>query len=158
FLEPEFALMEIELYVRMLALSEPKSILQWQLTSDYSLLAGGGVYGDTTALRPTQRFWNLKQLASTPERVHHLPMQCNRPISCAALGNLGEGSLSLHLVNNGASRPATITGIPQGVRSLRVWVTNAERAMKEGTAIPVESGRAQISLDAASYVTLIGVR
>ena len=155
FLEPEFALMEIELYVRMLALSEPKSILQWQLTSDYSLLAGGGVYGDTTALRPTQRFWNLKQLASTPERVHHLPMRCNRPISCAALGNAGEGSLALHLVNNGASRPATITGIPEGVKSLRVWVTSAERAMQEGTAIAVERGRAQLTLDAASYVTLI---
>ena len=158
FLEPEFALMEIELYVRMLALSEPKSILQWQLTSDYSLLAGGGVYGDTTALRPTQRFWNLKQLASTPERVYHLPMQCRRPISCAALGNVGEGSLALHLVNNGASRPATISGIPEGVQSLRVWVTNAARAMQESTAVPVERGRAQLTLDAASYVTLIGVR
>ena len=158
FQEPEFALMEIELYVRMLALSEPKSILQWQLTSDYSLLAGGGVYGDTTALRPTQRFWNLKQLASTPERVHHLPMRCSRPISCAALGNMGEGSLALHLVNNGPSRPAIITGIPQGVKSLRVWVTNSDRAMAEGTAIAVERGRAQLTLDAASYVTLIGVR
>ncbi len=158
FLEPEFALMEIELYVRMLALSEPKSILQWQLTSDYSLLAGGGVYGDTTALRPTQRFWNLKQLASTPQRVHHLPVRCNRPISCAALGNAVEGSLALHVVNNGASRPATITGIPEGVKSLRVWVTDAERAMKEGTVIAVARGRAQLILDAASYVTLIGMQ
>ena len=158
FLEPEFALMEIELYVRMLALSEPKSILQWQLTSDYSLLAGGGVYGDTTLLRPTQRFWNLKQLASTPERVKHLPMRCKHPIRCAALGNAGEGSLALHLVNTGASRPATITGIPDGVKSLRVWVTNAERAMQEGPAIAVERGHAQLSLDAASYVTLIGSR
>ncbi|MDQ2668791.1 MAG: hypothetical protein M3Z05_22750 [Gemmatimonadota bacterium] len=158
FLEPEFALAEIELYVRMLALSEPRSILQWQLTSDYSLLAGGGVYGDTTTLRPTQRFWNLKQLASTPERVHHLPMQCSRPIHCAALGNASEGSLALHLVNTGASRPTTITGIPDGVKSLRVWVTNAERAMTEGTAIAVEHGRAQLTLDAASYVSLIGMR
>jgi hypothetical protein len=158
FVEPEFALMEIELYVRMIALSEPKSILQWQLTSDYSLLAGGGVYGDTTTLRPTQRFWNLKQLASTPERVRHLSMRCNRPISCAALGNVGEGSLAVHVVNNGAARTATITGIPEGVKSLRILITNAERTMQEGTAITVEGGRAQLTLDAASYVTLIGMR
>ena len=44
------ALYEIELYVRMLALSEPKSILQWQLTSDYSLLAGGGCTATRRAL------------------------------------------------------------------------------------------------------------
>ena len=150
--------MEIELYVRMLALSEPKSILQWQLTSDYALLAGGGVYGDTTPLRPTQRLWNLKQLASTPERVHHLPMHCHRPISCAALGNVGEGNLALHFVNNGAPRRATITGIPEGVKALRVWVTGAERVMQEVGAIAVERGRAQLILDAASYVTLIAMR
>ncbi len=57
FLEPSFALHEIELYERILAIAQPKSILHWQLTSDYSLLAGGGVYGDNGPLRPTQRFW-----------------------------------------------------------------------------------------------------
>ena len=71
---------------------------------------------------------------------------------------MGEGSLALHLVNNGASRPATITAISEGVKSLRVWVTGAERAMQEVGAIAVEHGRAQLILDAASYVTLIAMR
>ena len=146
---------EIELYVRMLALSEPKSILQWQLTSDYSLLAGGGVAGDTSALRPTQRFWNLRQLASTPERVAHLPMRCRAPLYCAALANAKEGTFAAHIVNTGASRPATITGIPRGVTSLRVWVTDAKRAMLELERVPVRGGRARLTLDAASYTTLI---
>ena len=67
FEEPSFALHEIILYLRILAVSQPRSILQWQLTADYSLLAGGGVFGnDKEPLRPMQRFWNLKQLASTP--------------------------------------------------------------------------------------------
>ena len=68
FQESSFALHEIDLYTRILAVSKPKSILQWQLTADYSILAGGGVFGEEGPLRPTQRFWNLKQLASTPER------------------------------------------------------------------------------------------
>ena len=158
FQEPDFALQEITLYVRMLALSQPKSILQWQLTSDYSLLAGGGVFGDTSALRPTQRFWNIKQLAETPERVVHLPIRCSGAVTCAALGNATEGSFAAHVVNSGASRPATVTGIPRGITSLRVWRTDAQNAMTEGARIAVRRGRAQLTLAAASYATLIAVR
>jgi hypothetical protein len=158
FQEPEFALTEIELYVRMLALSEPRSILQWQLTSDYSLLAGGGLYGDTSALRPTQRFWNLKQLASTPERVAHLRMHCVAPVSCAALGNAKEGSFAAHVVNSGGWRPATITGLPRGITALRLWVTDAHQTMTEKPRVRVRGGRAQVTLDAASYTTFIATR
>jgi len=158
FKEPDTALGEIELYVRMLALSQPKSILQWQLTSDYSLLVGGGVYGDTSALRPTQRFWNLKQLASTPERVSHVPITCDGAVHCAALMNAREGSLAVHVVNNGASRPAVLTGIPVGITTLRVWRTDTQRAMQEGTPIQVRNGRASVVLDATSYMTLIAKR
>lgn len=42
------------------------SILQWQLTANYSVLAGGGIFGNEGPLQPTQRYWNLKQLGSTP--------------------------------------------------------------------------------------------
>ena len=155
FQESDFALQEIELYVRMLALSEPMSILQWQLTSDYSILAGGGVYGDTTELRPTQRFWNLKQLASTPPGALHLPMHCDAPVSCAALGNARDGTLALHIVNAGAARPVTIAGFPNGVSSLRVWRTDAHRAMAEGPRMEVRGGRATLTLDEAAFTTLI---
>jgi hypothetical protein len=155
FQEPDMALYEIELYVRMLALSQPQSILQWQLTSDYSLLAGGGVFGDTTPLRPTQRFWNLKQLASTPEKVRHLPIRCGGAVSCAALGNASTGRYAVHLVNTGAWRPAELTGLPRGVTWLRVWTTDATRTMQEGPRMPVRNGRARFRLDAAAYVTLV---
>ena len=83
FLEQSFALYEINLYIRILAIAQPKSILQWQMTADYSLLAGGGIFGDNGPLRPTQRFWNLKQLASTPPRSFALPVQCKSPASPA---------------------------------------------------------------------------
>jgi hypothetical protein len=158
FLEPKFAHDEIFLYLRMLAVSEPKSILQWQLTSDYSLLAGGGAFGDTTALRPTQRFWNLKQLASTPPHSFHLPIVCGRAdLSCAAFGDIANGAYAVHVVNDGASRPTTITGIPAGVSELRMWVTDDKRGMVEGPRVAVSGGRAQLTLDAESFTTLLGL-
>ena len=116
------------------------------------------MYGDTSALRPTQRFWNLKQLASTPPRVVHLPIRCDEMVSCAALGSAREGTLAVHVVNTGASRGATITGLPREVSSLRVWTTDAMHAMTEGPRIRVQGGRALIPLNAASYTTLIATR
>ena len=154
FQEADFALPEIELYVRMLALSEPKSILQWQLTSDYSLLAGGGLFGDSTTLRPTQRFWNLKQLASVPGGLSHLPIACGGTVSCAALGSEARATYAVHVVNMGATRPAVLTGLPRSVRSMRMWTTNATLGMREGAQVPVRDGVARFTLPSASYVTL----
>jgi len=157
FAEQSFALYEINLYTRILAIAQPKSILQWQFTADYSVLSGGGIFNDNGPLRPTQRFWNLKQLASTPPRSFALPVKCNRPgIVCAALGNIAEGVYTLHIVNNGGGRPATVTGLPAEVKQLRIWVTDQQRGMQEGERIPVTGGKAQFTLDATSYVTLIG--
>ena len=158
FAEQSFALYEINLYTRILAIAQPKSILQWQFTADYSVLSGGGIFNDNGPLRPSQRFWNLKQFASTPPRSFALPVKCNRPgIACAALGNIAEGVYTLHVVNNGGGRPATVTGLPAEVRQLRIWVTDQQRGMQEGDRIPVTGGKAQFTLDATSYVTLIGV-
>jgi hypothetical protein len=156
FAEPHFALEEIELYTRILALAQPLSILQWQLTADYSVLAGGGVFGDSSALRPTQRYWNLKQLASTPEGAFVLPVSCPAAhLSCAALGDVARGVYAVHVVNRGASRTATLTGLPAAVRELRVLVTDAHRGMAEGAPVPVVDGSATVTLGAGSFTTVV---
>ncbi|MCK5702329.1 MAG: hypothetical protein KAI29_14290, partial [Cyclobacteriaceae bacterium] len=88
FKEQTYALEEINLYVRIMAICQPLTILQWQLTADYSLLAGGGVFGNNDEpLHPTQRFWNLKQLGSTKKGLKFMPLTFKgEDISCAALG------------------------------------------------------------------------
>ncbi|HEX6924726.1 MAG TPA: hypothetical protein VF167_04825 [Longimicrobiaceae bacterium] len=155
FSEPAFALEEIQLYVRMMALAQPLSILQWQLTSDYSLLVGGGVFGDSSELRPTQRFWNLKQLASSP-RGFHLPTTCDHPlVSCAAVGNIAAGEYAVHLVNDGAARGAVVSGLPPEVSRLRVFVTDSNRGMEELESVPVVDGSARVTLPALSFTTLV---
>ena len=157
FAEPAFALQEIELYVRMLAISQPRSILQWQLTADYSLLAGGGVFGDSTALRPTQRFWNLKQLAASP-RGFFLPVGCESPaVACAAIGDIAGGRYALHVVNTGAAREAVVAGLPPELTELRLFVTDARRGMAEGERVPVSGGTARFPLAATSFTTVSNI-
>ena len=157
FQEQTYALKEISLYTRLLAICQPESILQWQLTSDYSPLAGGGVYGDTTALRPTQRFWNLKQLASTPKDLRAMQLSIDgADISGAALGDNAKSIYSIHLVNNGAARKVTLEGLPAAVKLLRVWVTDRNRHMQALTSIKVKNGKAEFILDAICYTTLTG--
>jgi hypothetical protein len=158
FMEQSFALYEINLYTRILAIAQPKSILQWQFTADYSVLAGGGIFNDNGPLRPTQRYWNLKQLASTPPRSFALPVKCGGPsLTCAAFGNIAENLYTLHVVNNGAGRPATITGLPAEVKQMQMWVTNKDRGMQEGQRITVANGKAEFALEPMSFVTLISV-
>ena len=156
FEEPTYALQEINLYTRLLATCQPLSILQWQLTSDYSPLAGGGIYGNPAPLHPTQRFWNLKQLAATPQNVVALPITVSRPnVACAALGNNATGVYAIHLVNTGATRAVTLSGLPARVKTLRCYTTDQKRAMQEGPRVAVAKGQARFTLDTGSYVTLV---
>jgi hypothetical protein len=156
FLEPTYAIEEINLYTRLLAICQPASILQWQLTADYSPLAGGGIFKDDSPLRPTQRFWNLKQLASTPENLYAMPLQSNHPeVSCASLGNNNKGIYTLHIVNNGAERQATITGFPAKAQKVQMFVTNQQDAVKSAGIKTAGYGQLKIKLPARSFVTVV---
>jgi len=158
FLESTFAFYEIDLYTRILSLAQPLSILQWQLTADYSLLVGGGVFGTEGPLRPTQRFWNLKQLASTPAGAFHLPVDCEGAgLSCAAFANIARNEYAIHVVNNGAERQALLAGLPAGVTDLRLFVTDAVRGMEERGIVRVTNGKAEFTLEPASFVSLFSV-
>ncbi len=155
FAEQVYSLEEINLYVRLLSICQPASILQWQLTADYSPLAGGGIFGDTTALRPLQRFWNLKQLSATPKGLYAMPLQsAAAAISFAALGDNAKKVYAFHFVNSGATRVATVMGIPAGVKKLRLFVTNKNKSMKEGIPVTVNNGKAIFILEETSFISL----
>ncbi|MDR1557827.1 MAG: hypothetical protein LBS88_12495 [Tannerellaceae bacterium] len=155
FLEPTFALYEINLYVRIAAICQPLSILQWQLTSDYSLLWGAGIYGSEGELRPTQRFWNLKQLAITPENAFALPFTCNKEeVNCAAFGNISRGEYAVHLVNNGAGRKATIRGLPAPA-DIKAYATNSSSDMQAIGSTKTADGSISLELPPAAFVTII---
>ena len=157
--ERSFAMKEIILYTRILNICQPKSILQWQLTADYSILAGGGVFGnDEEPLHPMQRFWNLKQVAATPKGVFALPVKADRPeVYTAAFGNRASRDFTVHVANNGAERQVTLRGLPAYVTKLRKVVTDHERGMQEEGLIPVKNGEARFRMDAVSFISLYSV-
>lgn len=135
---------------------ETLSILQWQLTADYSVLTGDGVFRTEGPLRPTQRFWNLKQLASTPEDAFSIPLNCNMEgINCAAFGNIARGEYAVHIVNNGAECRALVKGIPEGISTLEIFVTNDKKGMEKTGEVNVVNGTAEFMLLPAGFTTLI---
>jgi hypothetical protein len=156
FYEQTFALYEINLYMRLCALCQPLSIIQWQLTSDYSVLKGEGIYGTQGPLTPTRRFWNLKQLASTPENSFSLPVTCNKEeLNCAVFGNIAKGEYAVHMVNNGAEREVTIKGIPDNVNAFEVFITDGNRGMEKSSDVPVNDGEAVLKVKSASFTSLL---
>jgi hypothetical protein len=156
FQDPSYALEEINLYTRLLAICQPLSILQWQLTSDYSPLKGGGIFGNNGKLEPTQRFWNLKQLASTPEGLFYMPLSNDKAglISCAALGDNGKHLFTIHIVNNGASREVHLSGLPNGIKGFNVLVTDESTNMEKVKTIEVKNHQAVFKLQERSFTTL----
>lgn len=155
FQEQTYAIKEIALYTKLMAVCQPLTILQWQLTADYSPLIGGGIFGNNDSLHPGQRFYNLKQLASIPKDLYALPATTSAPyITCAAQGDSTRNAYAIHLVNDGATRMATISGLPETVKQLKVYTTSKNLNMKEGS-IAVENGQAKLELPTESYTTLV---
>ncbi|MCX2836621.1 hypothetical protein OQ279_00535 [Salinimicrobium sp. MT39] len=156
FEEPTYALEEIDVYIKMMNIAQPISILQWQLTADYSVMSGGGIFGNhEDELYPTQRFFNLKQLSNTPEGLFYLPVKVDKEgIRAAALGDESKGSYVIHLVNKGATRNVKLTGLPKGLKTMNLHITNLDSSFKKLKNVKVQNGTAEFSLEGASFVSL----
>jgi O-glycosyl hydrolase len=149
-IEPWYCLNEIAQYVQICRVAQPLAILQWQFTSDYSILTGGY---EGKPLEPSQRFWQLKQLGMTAPGAKALPVTCDNTnvIACAFDDH---DACVVHLVNNGPARAATVTGFPPGAKETRVFVTDAHRAMQPAGNVSMTNGAVQLPLDAMSFTTL----
>ena len=159
FLQKVFTLNEIDMYIRILNICQSRSILQWQLTSDYSVLTGDGIYNTKGKLKPTQRFWNLKQLGLTPSGSYYLDIESNRPhVQCVAFGDIADNVYSIHMVNTGATRQVVLSGVPDSVKQLQVYTTDESRSMKKGERIQVSDGIAKFTLDKTCFTTLVSVK
>jgi hypothetical protein len=107
-------------------------------------------------LRPTQRFWNLKQLSDTPEKSFALPFTANREeVNCAAFGNIAKNEYAVHLVNNGAERMATIKGLPENCTVIKAFATNHSMSMQEIETTQTAGGNISVELPPVSLVTVI---
>ncbi|KPK28486.1 MAG: hypothetical protein AMJ61_02220 [Desulfobacterales bacterium SG8_35_2] len=157
FSESTYAMEEMNLYTRILKICQPESILQWQLTADYSPMIGGGVFGNNDIpLTPTQRFWNFKQIADMPEGLFAMPVEADKEnVICAALGDNEKGLYTIHIVNNGALRQATLKGLPTDTEWMKIFVTNKNSKMSQRRSIRVRNGEATFLAEANSFITLL---
>jgi hypothetical protein len=88
-----------------------------------------------------------------------LPTTCtNEEISCAAFGDLADGTYTIDIVNHGASRPVHLTGFPESVKELRMYVTDSKRGMEEGKRVRVSDGEAKFTLGEFSFTGLISAK
>ena len=157
FEEPTYALDEIEVYIKMMNLAQPASILQWQLTADYSVLSGGGIFGNNKdELYPTQRFFNLQQLGSTPVGLKAIPVKSeSKDLTIAALGDKETGQYAVHIVNKGASRTMKLSGLPGNINTLQLYITNKANSFKKGQTVNFKNGTAAFEIEGASYISLL---
>jgi hypothetical protein len=155
FLDKWFQLSEIDLYIRICRDAQVATVMEWQLTHDYSVLAGNGLYGDNGPLRPTERFWNLRQLGSTPEGSFAIPVDVVGPnITAAAFADILDGLYTIHIVNNSAQRKAIISNLPESVKKLNVYKTDFTRGMQPAGSVQVRNGVAEVVLESACYTTV----
>jgi hypothetical protein len=156
FQEQTYAIEEINLYLRLLKICQPITVLQWQLTADYSPLIGGGIFGNDEPLHPGQRFWNLKQLASTPKNSNYITAKADQEdVTCAALINKETDDVAVHLINNGAKRNYIIAGLPKTQKKLVLYITSTKLSMKKKAKIEVINGEAHFTLPAVCFASLM---
>jgi O-glycosyl hydrolase len=150
--EAWYALDEAAEYVRIMRVCQPESILEWQLTQDYSVLKSDA----SGALQPTQRFHNLKQFNLTPAGSSWIPAQSSSGLVLpAACVDPSRSVCTVHLVNNGASRPVTLAGLPAAVTQMSIYVTDEKRGMEKLEPVRVKNGSAQFTLQGQTLTTLI---
>jgi hypothetical protein len=98
-------------------------------------------FGTDGPIAPIQRFWNLKQLASTAKGLHYLPISCDRAsVTCAALGDAATNTYALHIVNNGAERKVILKNLPDTLGSFQIFYTSKTASMQEGPMVLVHKG------------------
>jgi O-glycosyl hydrolase len=150
-----YAVEEAENNLRCLTLSQPVSIMHWQLTPDYGMVSPGK--NESDPIQPSRRWWQFKQLADlSPVKSAIFPARCDRSaITVAALGDARRGASVVHLSNVGAERKAIIVGLPAGEKQFRLYVTDAERDMKELDPLNADTGTVELTVPAQSFVTLV---
>jgi len=141
----DYGLREVEQIQELLRYARPQSLLYWQFTQDYGLArpAGGEL------VQPTGRFWMMKHFTNlTPAQSDALASGSDQDdvlVSAFAKGT----AMAVHIVNIGAARQATVTGLPAG--TWRQVVTTEARDWEE----QVLDSTASLQLPARSVVTLV---
>ncbi|MFQ6098067.1 MAG: hypothetical protein ACE5O2_10110, partial [Armatimonadota bacterium] len=153
-----YATREVRMYQEILLYARPQGTMQWEFTSDYGTVKVQKDDSGAVRLVPTQRFWFVKHFCNlTPPNADALTTTSDHPkvlFTAFAAGAGRERAYTLHIANLGPSRPVTVTGVPDGVQTLRAIRTSESEAFEEQAPVPVRDGVIQTELAAQSLLTL----
>ena len=153
-----YGLREVRMYQEILLYARPQGTMQWEFTSDYGIVLERKQADGSVELVPHARFWLVKHFCNlTPPKASALTTASDHPhvLFTAFSGTVGGRTVyTLHIASFAASRPATITGLPPGLSTLRAIRTGRDDAFKSLSPVAVEGGAARIALAPQSLLTL----
>ncbi len=83
-----------------------------------------------------------------------VPAACDKQdLNVAAFVNIARGESAVHIVNNAASCPATVSGLPAASTRAIVHVTNAG-SNSVAQCLPVRGGKLELTLPAESFISI----
>ena len=153
-----YAMREAQMYQELLLHARPQGTMQWEFTSDYSIVKQEKDEAGETRLVPTVRFYVVKHFCNlTPRGSDALATTSDHPkvlfTAFTAATDSGR-AYTLHIANLGAERDATITGLPADITALRAVRTSEQERFAELGAVEVLDGRIQLELAPQSLLTL----
>lgn len=155
---PYYAVQDMRLWQELLLYAEPQGLLYWEYSNDYALCRVAR-RGGSDQVVPGMRFWLIKQLVdSTPSGARALGSGSDHPrVLTTAFRIVASGrqpGYVVHIANLGAERTAELSGLPEGVATLRAVETAWGRNMQPREGIPVRAGAAVLELAPLSLLTL----
>jgi len=132
--------------------------MQWEFTNDYSIVGVTKGPDDTQQFVPTARSSFVRHFCNlTPYHSEVLSTASdNAKVLITAIRgeDAGKPAFTAHILNYGAARQATVTGLPQDLGTMRAVTTGEGRLFSEQAPVKLTDGSATVSLEPYSLLTL----
>lgn len=153
-----YAMEEVRMYQELLLYARPQGTMQWEFTSDYSIVQESRNAAGEVVLTPTVRFFFVKHFCNlTPHHSDALGVASDNPkvLFTAFAGTVsGQPAYTLHVANLGAEREAFLSGLPRGLTHLYAVRTSEEERFQTLDAVEVRDGTLKLVLAPQSLLTL----
>ena len=145
----QYGLREARMTLELLQYARPQGTQFWQFTNDYALARV-----NEGKVEPTARFWMMKQFTDlTPQKSEALAMASDAPSVLSASFRKG-GRYTVHILNLGAARIASIEGLPAA--SWQITETTEAAQYRQRSAGTSNGSPLSVELPSRSLITLTG--